>query len=377
MRICITRSVRHSYSETFIKDQITGFAKWADVYTIHSGRLPERKEDGALLSSTLFWVLHKIVKVVTGERNNYFGNYGLKKYLRDNKIDVVLANYGLSAAHLVPVCRDLDIPLLAIFHGHDATDKKLLMQYVKKYNELFAYAAFIITVSQDLRNGIVKLGADPAKVKVIPCGVDVSKFKPSGAEKEDLFLAVGRFVKKKGPLYTIQAFHRVWKKHPTAKLVMVGGKSGLFSKCRKLVNSLGMQQSVVFSGVLGQHEISELMGKALAFVQHSVTAPNGDTEGTPVSILEASASGLPVISTLHGGIKDAVVHGKTGFLVGEGDVEGMARYMISVLEDVPLSVSMGREGRQHITAYYNQSKQIEKLNELAAEAVEEEKKHAH
>jgi hypothetical protein len=77
VRICITRSERHSYSETFIRDQISGLSKRAEVFTIHSGRLPERKEDGSLLSNGLFWILHNVVKGVTGKRNNYFGNYGI------------------------------------------------------------------------------------------------------------------------------------------------------------------------------------------------------------------------------------------------------------------------------------------------------------
>lgn len=369
MRICITRSERHSYSETFIRDQIAGLSTLAEVFTIHSGRLPERQEDGALLSPWLFWILHKIIKSVSGKRNNYFGNYGVKKYLRNNKIDVVLANYGISAAHLVPVCRNLGIPLLVIFHGHDATDKKLLRQYANKYKTLFAYATYIITVSQDMRASMMELGADPARIQVVPCGVDVFKFKPSLVAKDDLFIAVGRFVAKKGPLHTLDAFHRVWQKYPTTKLVLVGNKTGLFEECNKIVHALGMQEAVAFPGILRQGEISALMGKALAFVQHSVTAPNGDMEGTPVSVLEACASGLPVISTFHGGIKDAVVHEKTGFLVDEGDVEGMAGYMIKMLENLPLAVSMGREGRMHITTHYNQTKQIEKLSKLANEAV--------
>ena len=85
MRICITRSSRNAYSETFIRDQIAGFKNWADVYTIHSGRLPEKKEDGTLLTSKFLWAMHKVVKVFLG-RNNFFGNYAVKKYLKDNAI---------------------------------------------------------------------------------------------------------------------------------------------------------------------------------------------------------------------------------------------------------------------------------------------------
>ena len=92
MRICITRSEKYAYSETFIRDQITEFSKLAKVYTIHSGRYPEKSEDGTLLSPKFFWLIHKVIKTFTG-RNNFFSNYGIKKFLKENKIDVVIANY--------------------------------------------------------------------------------------------------------------------------------------------------------------------------------------------------------------------------------------------------------------------------------------------
>jgi colanic acid/amylovoran biosynthesis glycosyltransferase len=114
---------------------------------------------------------------------------------------------------------------------------------------------------------------------------------------------------------------------------MVGKKIGLYNKCKKLVNELELQNSVVFKGVLGQNEIASLMKTSLVFAQHSIIAPNGDMEGTPLSILEASASGLPVVSTLHGGIKEAVIHGTTGFLVEETYENDMAKYIIKLCEN--------------------------------------------
>jgi glycosyltransferase involved in cell wall biosynthesis len=290
--------------------------------------------------------------------------------LQDNRIDVVLANYGISAAHLSPICRELNIPLLVIFHGHDATDRKLLRQYKNLYQSLFVNAASVIVVSNDMRERIISIGAKSEKVSVVPCGVDLVKFKPVSIEKERMFLAVGRFVAKKGPINTIKAFHEVWKKYPDVKLIMVGAHNVLYEACAKLVTSLGMKDAVTFPGILKQEEIGQLMGKALAFVQHSVTAPNGDMEGTPVSIMEAGASGLPVISTNHGGIKDAVVHGKTGFLVEEGDVFGMAICMTKILENPDLGEAMGRAGRSHVEIHYDQVKQIEKLYTLAVSAIE-------
>lgn len=369
MRICITRSSRNAYSETFIRDQIAVISNWAEVYTIHSGRLPEKKEDGTLLNSKLFWVLHKALKVVLG-RNNFFGNYGVKKYLKDNKIDIVLANYGMPGSHMTPICKALNIPLIVIFHGHDATDKKLLHEYLNKYKEMFAYATYTIAVSQEMKKRLISAGADIEKIKLIPYGVDVDKFKPTGNNiNKNTFLAVGRFTEKKGPLFTIRAFYKALQKFPDAKLVMVGGKNGMYDECEKVVQKLGISDSVNFTGIKNSDEIANLMGNSLAFVQHSITAPNGDMEGTPLGILEASASGLPVISTLHGGIKEAVIHGKTGFLVKEKDQDAMADYMIQLLENPEKAREMGMKGRNHIVENHYQEKQIKKIYELAKQVM--------
>lgn len=374
MRICITRSEKFSYSETFIRDQLTVFKELAEVYPIHTSRLPERAEDGSLLFSWPFWILHKIFKFITGQRDNYFSNQALRKYFSDNHIDIVLSNYGLTAAHLLPACKAANIPLIVIFHGHDASDQRIINQYRKRYTELFAYAIHIIAVSNEMRNSLINLGANADKIQVIPCGVDTEKFQLSATEKEKLFLAVGRFVYKKGPLHTIRAFHEVWKKYPDTRMVMAGAHTGLYTACKKLTAALDMEGVITFPGVLPHSEVSKLMTKTFAFVQHSLTAPNGDKEGTPVGILEAAASGLPVVSTLHGGIPEAVIHGKTGFLVAEGDVTAMAQSMIALLENESIATSMHTEARKHITANYEQKKQIMKLYALAREASDQIKK---
>ncbi len=368
MRICITRTVKHAYSETFIRDQINGLSKLADVHTVHSGRFPEKSENGELLSPKLYWLIHKLIKTFTG-RNNYFSNYGVKRFLKSNKIDVVISNYGTSASHMVPVCKALNIPLIPIFHGHDATDKKYLSKYKTKYTKLFEYAAFIIVVSEEMKNGIINLGANPNKIKVIPCGVNPEKFQPGNEVKKDKnFLAVGRLTPKKGPLYTIKAFNKLLQVHPDATLTIVGKKDGLYEECLNLIETLNIQKSVIFTGILNQDEIADLMRSSLAFVQHSVTAPNGDMEGTPVSIMEAGASGLAIISTLHGGIKDAVIHSESGYLVQERDSEAMGDYMIEICNSPDLSLKFGEKGREHILENYNQEKQISKIYNLAVNA---------
>lgn len=368
MRICITRSEKYVYSETFIRNQIEGLSNYAEIFNIHSGRYPERKEDGTLLSPKLFWLLHKAIKIAVG-RNNFFSNYGVKKHLKENKIDLIWANYGISGAHMVPAAKALNIPLITIFHGHDATDKKLLKIYKRKYARLFKQAAYIIAVSEEMKKRLINIGANPEKLKVIPYGINIENFKPQLETPQKMnFLAVGRFTAKKGPTITIRAFYKVLQKYPEATLTMVGKKSGLYEECQKLVDELGIQNSVIFTGIMDQTQIAGMMRTCFAYVQHSIIAPNGDMEGTPLSILEAGASGIPIVSTRHAGIKEAVVHGSTGYLVDEKDEDGMARYMIELCDNPEMAKSFGLNGRKHIEENYVLEKQIRKYYALAQAA---------
>lgn len=363
MKICITRSQRFLYSETFIQNQIKGLSQRAEVVTLHSGRLPEREEDGTLIHALPFWILHKITKAVTGKRSNIFSNYGLKQFLRREKVDLVLANYGLSAAHLLPVCRDLNLPLVPHFHGYDATQRKVLSQYRKDYLNLFAYSPLIIAVSRVMKEQLISIGAPSEKLAVIPYGIDLKQFRPVDQKRTGMpiFLAVGRFTPKKAPHITISAFHQVHQQYPAAKLVMIGAKDGEYARCLALVNQLGIADAVEFTGVLPPDQVAAYMQKAMVFIQHSITADNGDMEGTPNSILEAGASGLPVVSTRHGGILDAVVHGQTGFLVDEQDGAAMANHMKFLLEHPEQASEMGRMARIHIEENYDFEKQMDKL----------------
>ena len=111
-------------------------------------------------------------------------------------------------------------------------------------------------------------------------------------------------------------------------------------------------------------EIVKLFQQSRVFLQHSMLAPSGDSEGTPVAILDASASGLPIISTRHAGIKEAVLHGKTGFLVEEGDWKSMGDYMTQLVQDPILCGQMGRNAREHMEENYEMDKLLQTLKEI-------------
>jgi glycosyltransferase involved in cell wall biosynthesis len=217
---------------------------------------------------------------------------------------------------------------------------------------------------------LIRLGVPENKVYHNPYGVDMSLFAAAApADNPPIFLAVGRFVNKKAPYLTLMAFSEVAKCVPEARLTMVGSGE-LMEPCQRLARVLGIADAVDFRGICSHIEVAALMQASRAFVQHSVQAFNGDSEGTPVAILEASASGLPVISTRHAGIPDVVVDGETGILVDEGDVNGMTRAMVLLAKDSQLASRMGQAARQRIEAYFSMEKSIGNLWVIIDAAIE-------
>ncbi len=275
---------------------------------------------------------------------------------RRARADAVLAEYGPVGVLVVDACRRLGVPLVVHFHGFDASAREVLAEHRDSYPEMFRAACAVVAVSRAMRQKLIALGAPPEKVRYNPYGIDCGEF--GGAEPESappVFVAVGRFVEKKAPHLTLRAFDEVRRAHPSARLRMVG-EGPLLVSCRALAAELGLGGAVEFLGAQSHERVREEMRAARCFVQHSVEAPNGDCEGTPLGILEAGASGLPVVSTRHAGIPDAVVEGETGLLVEEGDVGGMAEGMARLAGDAALAGRMGRAARRQIAENFSVEK---------------------
>jgi colanic acid/amylovoran biosynthesis glycosyltransferase len=262
----------------------------------------------------------------------------------------VLAEFGPTAVRLIEPCRRAGVPLIAHFHGYDSSVRAVLDEHRDRYPRMFEFASAIIGVSRAMCAKLVALGAPPEKVHYSPYGVDCDRFRPAdAAAAPPIAVAVGRLVEKKAPHLTILAFADVYRRNPSARLRIIGD-GPLLGPCADLAAALGLGEAVTFLGALGHDVINEEMRGARCFVQHSVEAANGDCEGTPNSIIEAGASGLPVVATRHAGIPDVVIEGETGFLVDERDASGMARHLSQLLDDPALAGRMGRAAHQHVTS---------------------------
>lgn len=281
--------------------------------------------------------------------------------INKTRAHAVLAEYGPSAVALLDACKISKVPLIAHFHGYDASKTEVVERLKDDYLRLFREAAAIVVVSREMEEALVAFGASPGCTHRIVYGVDCNLFRPR-AQKPDrpVFVAVGRFVEKKGPHLTLLALAGVVKNCPEVRLRMIGD-GPLLGVCYDLSVALGVAGQVEFLGAQPQERVAWELSHCSAFVQHSIRASDGDCEGTPVAVLEASASGVPVIATRHGGIEDVVIDGATGMLVREKDVNGMAAAMMKIIDDPSLAARLGETGRKRVSSLFNMEKSISSL----------------
>ena len=363
-----------SYTETFIKAHVELLD--GKIFNIYGWGLDYNNSDGislrdlysvktyrkwfSLLPHFLFFRMQQ----ESSKKNT--NEMLIKRYLKDNKIDVVLAEYGMTGSFITPICREVQIPLIVHFHGIDASSYEILERFKEGYQNMFDYATWVIGVSKRMVNDIVKMGCPKKKVVYNLYGPnrDFCDVRPN--YQSNNIIAVGHQNFKKAPYLTILAFHQVLKKHPNLKLHFAGGGE-LLEVSMNTALALGIENQVIFHGKLQRSEVLELIKKSFLFVQHSIIAMDGNSEGTPVAILESMMAGLPVVSTIHAGIPDVVLNNETGILVNEKDVDAMAEAITKIVEDRALAEKMGQAGRQRALARFEIEQHIQKLNQLIKE----------
>jgi glycosyltransferase involved in cell wall biosynthesis len=359
--LCVLSPQENAYSQTFVRAHKEYLpAKIVSLYAMDYENFSD--DNGPLIGTELAGRLSRALqRRLLKLEPQFFQQRAMANFLADNKVDAVLAEFGPTATLVMDACDKMNVPLIAHFHGYDAYRQKTLQTFGRRYPELFEIADAIVAVSRDMQAQLIKLGAPADKVHYNSCGVEPSVFKGANPlNNPPTFVAVGRFVDKKAPHLTLLAFQATLEKYPEARLVMIGD-GPLWEACRQMTMSLGLSSAVELQGVRSQAEVATVMRQARAFVQHSITTHDGDSEGTPVAVLEAGASGLPVVSTRHAGIKDAVIHQKTGLLVEEGDIHTMAEHMIRLAKDPQLAASLGKAGREWVSSEYSMDKSINRL----------------
>jgi colanic acid/amylovoran biosynthesis glycosyltransferase len=272
--------------------------------------------------------------------------------------DVVHCHYGVAGLRYGVAARLWRAPLVVSFYGYDAS-RYPRDRGERVYEPLFAAVQRVTSLSAHMDDRLRALGCAPAKLCRVPLAVDASAGDaPRAAPRvtgEVRLLTVARLVEKKGIDVALRALGSLRDEFPSLRYDVIGD-GPLRAELESLAASLGIADRVRFRGPLTNDAVQRAMRDADLFVLPSMTAPNGDEEGTPTVLIEASYAGLPVLATRHAGIPDIVADGESGVLVAEGDPAALADGLRALLAARERWPAMGEAGRRlmiergHLTA---------------------------
>lgn len=288
---------------------------------------------------------------------------------------LIHAQFGLSGVLVMNWAKSLKIPLIVHYRGADATLKADSARYTslnhwlyfQRVQQLQQQTQLFLTVSQFIRDKLLEQGFPPEKIIPHYHGVDLNRFQAdSQIPRQPIVLFVGRLTEKKGCEYLIEAMTKVQSHCPEVELVLIGE-----GPLRNHLESLAGQglKRYQFLGVQPPTVVRQWMNRARVLAAPSVTSREGDSEGLPNVVLEAQAMQLPVVSTYHAGIPEAVLHEKTGFLTQERDSEGLAGYITQLFQTPDLWQEMSQAGRAYMERQFDRVQQTARLERIYEEVL--------
>ncbi|HEX6118114.1 MAG TPA: glycosyltransferase [Dongiaceae bacterium] len=332
-----------------------------------NGRLQrlERLWIAALTLATQWRLWQVVFGAGFGSRTDRMNILGLARCLREigrlGGMDLLHCHFG-SRAHLAAALRSLgilDAKIVTTFHGIDVS-ALVRRKGAEHYRLLFRFGALFLPISEMWARRLCELGCDPARVRVHHVGIDCSlnafreRWLDSQPNVPVKLISIGRLVEKKGHTHTMRALAQLRRRRPDLAVTLdIVGEGDLKGALEKEAAELGLTDVLEFHGGLPHKETLALLNDASIFILPSVTGDDGDMEGIPVSLMEAMARGIPVISTYHSGIPELIEDGVNGFLVPERDDEALARSIERTIDSAPRWPEIGRAGRRTIEIDFN------------------------
>ena len=311
-------------------------------------------------------------------REDFYDYY--YKVLKKNKSCIIHSHFGYQGFDNLSLAKRLKIPHIASFYGADVSQvARTKPLWINRYKTLFKECDLFIAEGNFLKKSLVKLGCPEDKIAVNHLGVDLIKipFIPRKLNKKDekiKILVAGTFRQKKGIPYAIKAFARLSKKFAHMELKIVGdattkpGDKEEKSKILSLIRECNISSKVELFGFISPQQLHKIAKGCHIFLSPSIQADSGDSEGgAPVTLIEMSAAGMPVISTYHCDIPEVVIDGETGLLTKERDVGGITDRLEYLIKNSGIWEKMGKMGRDHINKEFNILKQIPKLESIYSE----------
>jgi len=409
MKIAIIVSIFPCISETFILDHITGlidrghnveiFAfttqdidethpeikKYNLLERTHYIKFPHGKKQKILKGIKLSlkylfrhpFVIFKCMNIFKYGWNaiNFSILFQVAPFL-ETDFDIVHCHFGPNGSRFLFLKDIFKTPYITSFHGYDIS--VIPKKDSNIYNRLFRYSDLLIANSNYTAKRLFELGANKEKILVVRLPLDCKKFNfrervLDNKSRKIRLLTVARFVEKKGLIYAIEAVNKTLKKYKNIEYHIIGD-GFLYAEIKRKIKGLNIEDYIKLLGWKERDEVKEEMYKSDIFILPSVTALNGDTEGQGLVLLEAQATGLPILSTLHNGIPEGVIDGKSGFLVPERDSVALSEKLNYLIDHPEIWPKMGRFGRTHIEKHFNSEKILKQLENIYREMLNKTKK---
>lgn len=286
---------------------------------------------------------------------------------------------GTIALILFKVCK---IPYTVMTHAMDVTVPFSTTGSPRKQRlirKILHNAYRVTTVSSFTRKELTKLGTPEKKIVMIyPCPhVDGTSenIKTVHAEKFDrvesfefikdktVLLSVGRLVKRKGFDLVINAFAHIAKEYPECVYVIIG-EGSFGKKLQTSAKKSGVGDRIFFLGTVSDEELAQWYMRSTLFIMPSRELKNREVEGFGITYLEANSFGKPVIAGDSGGVSDAVIDGKTGFLIDPNDVPMLVKSIKQLLDNPTQAVMLGEKGRKRVREVFQWNSQAKHLEEI-------------
>jgi colanic acid/amylovoran/stewartan biosynthesis glycosyltransferase WcaL/AmsK/CpsK len=319
--------------------------------------------------------LRRAVREATpGVLHRYEGRWGLLSFLATLgrlRPDVVHFEWNTTAVTHMPMFAVWDRPVVVSCHGSQLTATPRspdMAEYAQGLPELMRRASVVHCVSDSLRAEVLDLGADPSRARVIRQGIDPEVFRPNGRAPDPAelrVLAIGWMTWVKGYEFALLAIRRLVDRGVPVRYEILGdaagGPGGEMARVRHTVADLGLEDHVELPGAVPSAEVVRRLGECDVLLHASLE------EGLPTVLLEAMASGVPVVATDCGGVTEAVTDGVEGFVVTPRDPEGLADALAALWESPQLRARMGQAGRATATGRFTLQRQLEEFADLYRE----------
>ena len=294
------------------------------------------------------------------EKFSYLSS-GWKSALTDHQANIIHAHFGKGGFYCAPIAKALQLPLITTFHGSDITQKDKFSYNQKHRDIVFQRSDKIIAVSKFIHQKLIERGCPNEKILQHYIGIDNQYFSPSGNKSpQPTILFVGRLIEQKGCQYLLQAMKDINKAIPEAQLIIAG--YGTYQKTLQAMSA--NLKNVHFIGAQNRQQVKALMAKSWLTCLPSIRMKRGNEEGMPTVCMESQAMGTPIVAFNTGGVSEAVVHEKTGFLVVEKNVEQLSQSLITLLKSNQLRNEFSLAGISRVDKYFNVQQQCKKLEDL-------------